>query len=108
VVDECTAEFLLPQQASQKPFSLCQLIRLLGVEHPEADADWKPLPTSSYRTMNATWTVELIFETLRDFTSVSSDFYRRLGLHYREAREEWYLAREARAVFEGYREQWVA
>jgi hypothetical protein len=33
-------------------------------------------------------------ETLRDFTSVSSDFYPELGSHYREAIEEWYLTRE--------------
>jgi hypothetical protein len=32
-------------------------------------------------------------ETLRDFTSVSSDFYPGLALHYRKVIEEWYLAR---------------
>jgi hypothetical protein len=49
---------------------------------------------SSCRSMNATSTAELILETLRDFTSVSSDFYPELGSHYREAIEEWYLAQE--------------
>jgi hypothetical protein len=34
------------------------------------------------------------YETLQDFTSVSSDFYPELGSHYREAMEDWYLGRE--------------
>ena len=33
-------------------------------------------------------------EDLKDFTSVSSDYYAALASHYRQVIEEWYAARE--------------
>ena len=94
VVDEYATEFQLPQQTSRRPFSLRQLIRFLdSVEHPEADAGWKRFGfVLSFNECNLDCGTDL--ETLRDFTSVSSDFYPELGSHNREAIEEWYLAHE--------------
>jgi hypothetical protein len=49
---------------------------------------------SSCRTMNTTRLWETDLETLRDFTSVSSDFYSGFSCTNPRTIEEWYLARE--------------
>jgi len=94
LVDEYQTEFQPPQETSRRPFSLGQLVRFLdAVEHPEADASWKTFGfVLSFNECNLDCGTDL--EALRDFTSVSSDFYPGLGSHYREAIEEWYLGRE--------------
>jgi hypothetical protein len=94
LVDEYQTDFLLPQQTSRRPLSLCQLIRFLdSVEHPEADPSWMSFRfVLSYNQCNLDCGTYL--ETLRDFTSVSSDFYPGLGSHYCHIIEDWYLAQE--------------
>jgi len=94
LVDEYQTEFQLPQETSRRPFSLRQLIWFLdAVGHPEADPSWNRFGfVLSFNECNLECGTDL--ETLRDFTSVSSDFYPELGSHYREAMEEWYLTRE--------------
>jgi hypothetical protein len=118
VVDEYATEFLLPQQTSRRPFSLGQLIRFLdSVEQEDADPSWNRFGfVLSPNQCNLECGTDL--ETLRDFTSVSSDFYPDLASHYREAIEEVVFGprmRESPAQrgsvsifargFEGYREE---
>jgi hypothetical protein len=94
MLDEYNTEFCLPQKTSCRPFSLGELIRFLdSVDHPEVDPSWKcfgfVLP---YNQCNLDCGTDL--ETLRDFTSVSSDFYSDLASHYCQIIEEWYFGRE--------------
>jgi hypothetical protein len=94
LLDEYNTEFCLPQKTSCRPFSLRELIRFLdSVEQEDADPSWNRFGfVLSSNQCNLDCGTDL--ETLRDFTSVSSDFYPELGSHYREAIEEWYLGRE--------------
>jgi hypothetical protein len=94
LVDEYQTKFQLPQETSSRPFSLRELIRFLdSVEQEDADPSWNRFGfVLSSNQCNLECGTDL--ETLRDFTSVSSDFYPDLGSHYREAMEEWYLTRE--------------
>jgi hypothetical protein len=63
------------------------------VDYPEVDTSWKCFGFAlSFNQCNLDCGTNL--ETLRDFTSVSSDFYPELGWHYGEAIEEWYLTQE--------------
>jgi hypothetical protein len=95
VLDEYNTEFCLPQKTSCRPFSLRELIRFLdSVEQPGADAGWKRFGfVLSYNECNVDCGTDL--ETLRDFTSVSSDFYPELGWHYGEAIESGIWAENA-------------
>jgi hypothetical protein len=94
LLDEYNTEFCLPQKTSCRPFSLRELIRFLdSVEQEDVDPSWNRFGfVLSSNQCNLECGTDL--ETLRDFTSVSSDFYPELGSHYREAMEEWYLTRE--------------
>ena len=94
IVDEYETEFTLPQQTSLKPFSLGELIRFLGaVEHPGGELSWNRFGfVLTYNQCNLEGGADL--EDLKDFTSVSSDFYAALASHYRQVIEEWYAARE--------------
>jgi hypothetical protein len=94
LLDEYNTEFCLPQKTSCRPFSLRELIRFLdSVEQEDVDPSWNRFGfVLSSNQCNLDCGTDL--ETLRDFTSVSSDFYPELGSHYREAIEEWYLGRE--------------
>ena len=94
VVDEYATEFLLPQQTSRRPFSLRELIRFVdSVKQEDADPSWNRFGfVLSSNQCNLECGTDL--ESLRDFTSVSSDFYPGLASHYREAMEEWYFGRE--------------
>ena len=78
LVDEYQSEFGLPQQTSQRPFSLREFIAFLdSVEDHGADPSWHrfgfPL-LSNEMNFEADPTSEHL-ETLRDFTRVSSEFY---------------------------------
>jgi hypothetical protein len=94
LVDEYQTEFGLPQQTSQRPFSLRELIVFLdSVRHYDGDPNWHrfgfPLV---YNECNLDGGADL--ETLRDFTRVSSDFYPDLAFHYSRVIDEWYSVRE--------------
>jgi len=75
LVDEYQTEFGLSQKTSSRPFSLRELIGFLdSVEHPQADLSWKRFGfVLSFNQCNLDCGTDL--ETLRDFTSVSSDYY---------------------------------
>ena len=93
LVDEYETEFGLPQQTSQRPLSLRELIVFLdSVEHYGADPNWHrfgfPLV---FNECNLEAGSDL--ETLRDFTSVSSDFYADLAVHYSQVIDEWHALR---------------
>jgi hypothetical protein len=96
LVDEYSSEFRLPQQTSNRPFSLGELIRFLdsveGVDITEPG--WAKFGfVLSSNQCNLECGADL--ETLRDFTRVESDYYPDLAFHYAEAIEEWYEARLA-------------
>jgi hypothetical protein len=94
VVDEYQTEFSLPQKTSSRPYSLGELIRFLdSVEHPQADLSWKRFGfVLSFNQCNLDCGTDL--ETLRDFTSVSSDYYPGLASHYGQVMDEWYSVQE--------------
>jgi hypothetical protein len=94
VVDEYQTEFSLPQKTSSRPYSLGELIRFLdSVEHPQADLSWKRFGfVLSFNQCNLDCGTDL--ETLRDFTSVSSDYYPGLASHYAQVMDEWYSVQE--------------
>jgi hypothetical protein len=59
------------------------------VEHPQADLSWKRCGfVLSFNECNLDCGTDL--ETLRDFTSISSDYYPDLASHCRQVMEEWY------------------
>jgi hypothetical protein len=95
LVDEYETEFRLPRRTSRRPLSLRELILFLDFVEQEGlvDPEWKRFGfVLSFNQCNLECGADL--ETLRDFTSVSSDFYPGLASHYRQVIEEWYLARE--------------
>src|SRR5580704_12193435 len=75
LLDEYNTEFCLPQKTSCRPFSLRELIRFLdSVEQEDVDPSWNRFGfVLSSNQCNLECGTDL--ETLRDFTSVSSDFY---------------------------------
>ena len=77
------------------------MIRFLdSVEHPEADPEWKRFGfVLSFNQTSLECGTDL--ETLKDFTSVESDFYPELGQHYGRAIDEWYQARVAEIAVKG-------
>ena len=94
LVDEYQTEFGLAQQTSQRPFSLRELIVFLdSIKDNGGDPNWHrfgfPLV---YNELNLDGGADL--ETLRDFTSVSSDFYPDLAFHYCRVIDDWYSVRE--------------
>jgi hypothetical protein len=95
LVDEYASEFRLPQQTSNRPFSLGELIRFLdSVEQVDDNLEpsWNQFGFVLFSNQcNLECGTEL--ETLREFTRVSSDYYPNLASHYTEAIEEWYEAR---------------
>ncbi len=94
LVDEYQTEFSLPQKTSSRPYSLGELIRFLdSVEHPEADVSWRRFGFFlSFNQCNLDCGTDL--ETLRDFTSISSNHYPDLASHYRQVMDEWYSVQE--------------
>jgi hypothetical protein len=94
LVDEYQTEFGLSQKTSSRPFSLRGLIGFLdSVEHPQADLSWKRFGfVLSFNQCNLDCGTDL--DTLRDFTSVSSDYYPGLASHYAHVMDEWYSLQE--------------
>jgi hypothetical protein len=94
LVDEYQTEFSLPQQTSSRPFPLRELIGFLeSVEHPGADVSPRRFGfVLSFNQCNLDCGTDL--ETLRDFTSISSDHYPDLAPHYAQVMEEWYSVQE--------------
>jgi hypothetical protein len=94
LVDEYQTEFSFPQQTSSRPFSLRELVGFLdSVEHPQADLSWSRFGfVLLFNQCNLDCGTDL--ETLRDFTSVSSDYYPGLASHYAQVMDEWYSVQE--------------
>jgi hypothetical protein len=91
LVDEYETEYRLPQQASNRPFSLLELIRFLDlVEQPDlTEPNWSRFGfVLSFNESCLGCGADL--EDLRDFTRLDSDYYPDLGVHYSQALEEWY------------------
>jgi len=87
----------LPQQTSLRPFSLHDLIVFLdAVRLHGADPKWHrfgfPL---LYNEMN--FEADPNLESLREFTTVSSDFYPDLEAHYGKVIGDWYSVRKREA-----------
>ena len=90
-------EFRLPQQTSSRPFSLRDLIRLLDSVEEDSDPGWKRFGfVLSFNQCTLDFGTDL--ETLRDFTSTSSDCYPDLASHYGKMMDESYCAEEKRLV----------
>jgi hypothetical protein len=96
LVDEYQTEFGLSQKTSSRPFSLRELIGFLdSVEHPQADLSWERFGfVLSFNQCNLDCGTDL--ETLREFTSISSDHYPDLASHYAQLMDEWYSVQEER------------
>ena len=96
VVDEYESEFILPQRTSQRPFSLCQLIRFLdsiqriGTGDPSWDRFGFIL---SFNQSNLECGADL--EDLQNFTQVHADQYPDLASHYSRTIADWYTAQGA-------------
>jgi hypothetical protein len=104
LVDEYETEYRLPQQTSNRPFSLRELIRFLDlVEQPDlTDPSWSRFGfVLSFNESSLGCGADL--EDLRDFTRLDSDYYPDLATHYFQAFEEWY-ADQREAVEDADRE----
>jgi hypothetical protein len=95
LVDEYGTEFCVPQQTSSRPSSLLELISFLDCVEQDSDPEWKRFGfVLSFNQCNLDCGTDL--ETLRDFTSTSSEYYPELAAHYGEVMEEWYFASKKR------------
>jgi hypothetical protein len=111
LVDEYQSEFGLPQQTSQKPFSLRELIVFLDFINPyDGDPNLHrfgfPL-LYNQANLGADPKLEDL-ESLRDFTRVSSDFYPDLALHYSKVIGDWYSVRKREIQMQMKRRPYLA
>ena len=83
VVDEYETDFNMPQQTSQKPFSLTKVIEL--IDKTDEGEGYGGLALG-YNNCNAH---EMSRHELQHFTTISSDIYRQLQIHYEHVYEDW-------------------
>lgn len=86
VEDEYEGAFTLPIESSERPLTLAELIR----QFEEGSLDDLECPGGlalGYNHLNAEGGCSR--EELRDFTSISSDFYPQLQTHFEHVFEEW-------------------
>ncbi len=87
VVDEYETEFRVEPESSPEPLTLAELIALI-----DGAADEDSLATC-FTIMNYEGDKSLDgLERIKDFTTVESDFYPQLALHYQKVTHRWYLA----------------
>jgi hypothetical protein len=85
VVDEYEAEFYIPIAASKEPLSLEELVQQF--ENGELDGlDFDGGLALGYNNMNAE---SCDFESLRNFTRITSTLYRQLERHFENVFDEW-------------------
>jgi hypothetical protein len=85
VVDEYDAEFYLPIPKSKEPLSLEELVQQF--EDGELEGlDYSGGLALGYNNMNAE---SCSFESLRNFTRITSPIYRQLELHFECVFEDW-------------------
>jgi hypothetical protein len=71
---EYGTEIRLPQQPCSRPFSLLELIHFLDSVEQDSDSEWRRFGfVLSFNQCNLDCGTDL--ETLRDFTSASSDYF---------------------------------
>jgi hypothetical protein len=85
VVDEYEAVFVIPIPRSETPLTLTELIRQFDEGDIEGSGYFGGL-SLGYNESNAEWSDR---ESLRHFTTISSDFYPQLEEHYEQVFEEW-------------------
>lgn len=85
VVDEYDGEFTLPLPVSAVPLTLGELIRQFD-DGELKGLEWGGGLSLGYNQMNAEHSD---FEQLRDFTRISSEFYRYLGYHFERVFAGW-------------------
>ena len=86
VVDEYDAKFTLPIPRSTEPLSLAELIRQFDKGSLEDGFDISVGLALGYNWLNLD---DDNYESLRDFTSVSSGIYRQLHAHFEHVYDDW-------------------
>ena len=86
VVDEYKEHFSVKPATSRRPFTLQQLVKFIdAVSHPNLTHPF----SLAYNEYNAEYYDSR--ESLRHFTSISSDIYPQLGGHFEQVFEDWVL-----------------
>ena len=85
VEDEYEGEFTLPIPVSAKPLTFAEVVRQFE-DGSLMDLDWGGGLALGYNNMNAD---HMDFENLRNFTRITSTFYRQLEDHFENVFEAW-------------------
>lgn len=91
ILDEYESVFSLPRKTSLRPLSLLELIELID---GSSDDEWGLALTYTATNYGCLRADDL--ERLVDFTTVSSEVYPQLSVHYEYLREDWYQQEQAK------------
>jgi len=86
VIDEYEGQFTLPISTSLLPLTLAELVRQFDDGRLD-ELDWGGGLSLGYNNMNAEGGSD--YEGLRNFTHISSSFYRQLSAHFEHVFDEW-------------------